>query len=357
MPLRFHWSLSGVGKNFQGAKARGATEGLAEQPLLIEFAQKAEAIGIESLLMAFGFHRPDPMLLSMPLAAATERIKFLVACRPGICSPTFFVQQVNTVSALTGGRIALNFVAGHTPKELGYYGDFLPHDERYQRANEFLAIARALWERNAPVDFEGRYYKIVEAILTTPFVSTERSLPELYLGGSSAQAEELAIQHADCLFLIPDAPEVMEPKVRRLIENGTEVALLVSIIARPTHEEAVHAAYSMIETVGDQAKAVHRRFKQNSDSVIFRQAYDRAKEENSDWLTPYLWSGAVPYMGAPAMALVGSPEEITQGLLEFKKIGVSQFLFMGWPDLDAMTYFGDAVLPLIRQHEAEHSYA
>jgi alkanesulfonate monooxygenase len=100
---------------------------------------------MDSLLTAFGFHRPDPIVLATALATLTERITFMVAVRSGVCSPTSLVQQVNTVSALTGGRICVNIVAGHTPAEQRAYGDFLSHDERYERTDEFLTICHSLW--------------------------------------------------------------------------------------------------------------------------------------------------------------------------------------------------------------------
>ena len=111
-----------------------------------EFCRQAEASGIDSLLTAFGYYMPDPMLLATALGLVTERIKFIVAYRPGLLSPTLFVQQVNTLSALTNGRVSLNIVAGHSQKEQGYYGDWLEHDARYQRAEEFLAICHAFWQ-------------------------------------------------------------------------------------------------------------------------------------------------------------------------------------------------------------------
>ena len=58
-------------------------------------------------------------------------------------SPVTFVQQLNTLSNLIGGRFALNIVAGHSPEEQRSYGDFLDHDRRYDRTDEFLAVCRA----------------------------------------------------------------------------------------------------------------------------------------------------------------------------------------------------------------------
>src|ERR1700740_269116 len=113
MSLRFHWSLSQVGDKFRRANATRDMKGLLSLQTQIEFCQAAEQSGIDSLLMAVGFTRPDPMVLSTALGMETEKIKFMTACRPGVISPTAFVQQINTVSALNNGRVHINIVTGH----------------------------------------------------------------------------------------------------------------------------------------------------------------------------------------------------------------------------------------------------
>jgi alkanesulfonate monooxygenase len=170
MALRFHWSLSSAGgETHRGAKSCAAQSGLPNLQAQVEFCRRAADCGIDSLLTAFGLHRPDPIALAAALGVLTERITFMVAVRSGVCSPTSLVQQVNTVSALTQGRICLNIVAGHTPDEQRAYGDFLSHDERYERTDEFLSICRSLWNGSAPVTFAGRYYQVENATLNTQF--------------------------------------------------------------------------------------------------------------------------------------------------------------------------------------------
>jgi len=355
MGLRFHWSMSSAGETHRGAQSRAAQSGLPNLGAHVEFCRRASECGIDSLLTAFGFHRPDPIVLATALGALIERITFMVAVRSGVCSPTALVQQVNTVSALTRGRICLNIVAGHTPAEQRAYGDFLSHDERYERTDEFLSICRSLWNPDGPTTFAGKYYTIDNARLNTPFVSDDRTSPEIFLGGNSVAAEELAVKHADCLWRLPDTPERLRPRVAALVERGIEVGLLVSVIARPTREEAVEAGYRMIEGLGAKPRLTHSEFATRSDSVAFTSTYKLADETTSGWLTSYLWSGAVPYLGAPAIALVGSAEDVANAIIEYKDVGITQFLFMGWPDIEEMTFFSQAVAPLVRAKEArEH---
>jgi alkanesulfonate monooxygenase len=353
MPLRFHWSLSSAGAQWKGAKPRAAQSGIPNMAAHMAFCRHAEACGIESLLTAFGFHRPDPLVMATALGLMTEKISFMVACRSGVASPTAFVQQVNTVSALTHGRVCINVVAGHTPLEQGAYGDFLSHDERYQRTDEFLTICRAFWVGDAPVNFHGTYYHIEHGRLNTPFVAPCRTAPEIFLGGASPLALKLAAKHATCLLTLPDTPTKLGARIRPVLEQGTAVGLLVSLIARPTRAEALQAASTMCAAIGTHARRTHQEFAQRSDSVAFTSTIALAEKSSSEWLTPTLWTGAVPYLGAPAIALVGSFTEVAAAILEYRQVGVTQFLFMGWPDLEEMTFFSRGVLPLVRRQERQ----
>jgi len=151
----------------------------------------------------FSSGKPDPMVLALALAAETERLKYMVAHRPGLMAPTLFVQQVNTFSTLAPDRITLNMVAGHSPGEQATYGDALAHDERYARMQEYLSVCQRLWSEDGPVDFEGRHYRIERGRVKTPFVSDGRRRPEIYLGGGSdnARANDDDIKMVRFLFL------------------------------------------------------------------------------------------------------------------------------------------------------------
>jgi len=350
MTLRFHWSMSSAGEKYRGARARAAVD-VQEIDTLVRFCRHAEECEIESVLTAFGFHRPDPIVLAAAVGVQTTKIKFMVAVRSGIFSPTAFVQQVNSVAAVTNGRICLNVVAGHTPEEQRYYGDFLAHDERYDRTDEFLTVCRAFWKRDREVDFEGKYYRIEKGKLNVPFVAPDRAAPEVFLGGGSQRAEQLAIRHADCLWRLPDTPDALRQRVPQIIEQGIEVGLLVSLIIRPTHREIVAATETLLEEVGERPRRTHEEFAKRSDSVAFTSTLALAAT-GEQWLTDYLWSGAVPFLGAPAMAIVGTPDEVTDALFEFRDAGITQFLFMGWPDMAEMSNFHREVLPRVRAREA-----
>jgi alkanesulfonate monooxygenase len=289
------------------------------------------------------------MILGMALSAETERLKFMIAHRPGLMSPTLFVQQVNTFSTLAPGRITLNLVAGHSPAEQLCYGDGASHDIRYERMAEYLEICRLFWTNKGPIDYEGRFYRIAQGCLRTPFVGMGRRAPEIYLGGGSAGAQAVAKAHADCWLRFADTPENVEQDAASMDESGKEMGLRLASIVRPSHEQAVEAAKALLASHGvERRRLSEARFVNGSDSESMRRTYEMAERE---WLSSCLWGGAVRVWGATALALVGSPQEVAEEIMRLKEVGVSQFILHGWPKREEMRIFCREVLPLVRQFE------
>ncbi len=315
----------------------------------------AEKLGITGLLTDFGASKPDSILLATALGLATKQVEFIIAYRSGLIAPTSFVQQINTLSALIDGRLSLNIVAGHSPEEQAYYGDLLPREERYARTVEFLEICLALWQQDSPVTYRGRYYQIINARLSTPFVSSERTFPEIFVAGGSAEAQAMAIRCGTLWMQMGDTPENVRQSIQPVLEAGKEAGLRMAVIGRPTREEAVRAAHALIDgldlSLGERQK--EQQFVKRSDSVSMKAKFEIAAKV--EWPKPYLWMGAVATHGPAAVCLVGSPDELANAFMEYKTIGVSQFILSGWPKLEEMVFFGKHVIPLVRKKEEELS--
>ena len=311
------------------------------------FARLAEEAGIESVLLSFSRYEPDTILVACAVGRATTSLKFIAAYRSGLVQPTAFVQQINSLSTVIGGRVALNVVAGSSTAEQRGYGDYLEHDDRYARAEEFLQVCHALWRNGGDVDFEGRHYRIEGAKLRTPFLAPDRSAPEIYVSGHSEQAEKLAMTHASCWLRLIDTPEKLAPVVERVRAQGRELCLRLCVVCRPTHDEAVAAAQALLpdDEIGRQERGILTR----SDSQTLKQAL--AAADDVGWMNRNLWAGLVPYYGSSSITLVGSPDELAEAFLAYKEIGVTQFIIAGWPKLEEMVIFGKEVLPLVRRAE------
>ena len=362
--LRFHWMMpkgGEVGMRTAQETSRVATTKASSPAALPDmegwtrFAQCAENAGIESVLLSFSRYEPDTILIASAVGQSAKKLKFIVAYRMGLMQPATFVQQINTLSGVIDGRVSLNIVAGSSTIEQRGYGDFLDHDERYARAEEFLKVCRAFWTNNAKVategevNFNGRYCHVEKGKIYTPFQSPDRSAPEIYVSGHSEQAQHLALSQGSCYLRLIDTPEKLSSIVSHFRANGVEVCLRLCVVCRPTHEEALAAAEALLpsEEIGREERGILSR----SDSKTLKDAL--AAADNVGWLNGNLWAGLVPYYGSSAMTLVGSPRDLADAFLEYKKIGVTQFIIAGWPKLDEMMIFGREVLPLIRAAESE----
>jgi alkanesulfonate monooxygenase len=310
----------------------------------LHFARCAEDAGIESVLVALNRYEPDPLIVCCALGRATTRLKFIAAYRSGLMQPTTFVQQVNTLAGLIEGRIDLNIVAGSSTAEQHGYGDFLAHDERYARAEEFLAVCNAFWRGDAEVNFQGKYYRVEGGKLNTPFLAPDRTAPEIYVSGHSEASERLACAQGTCLLRVADTPEKLQPVIARSRARGLRVCLRLGLICKETRAEAVASAEALLPENRDENTT---RLK--NDSQMYKEG---AAMSGDHWLSPCLWTGLVPHYGPVWTTLLGSPGELANAFLAYKNIGVSEFIISGWPEIDEVVTFGRQVLPLVREAES-----
>ncbi|MFT7603703.1 MAG: alkanesulfonate monooxygenase, partial [Saprospiraceae bacterium] len=323
--MRFYWRLVQGGESENDLSSRELIDNnkfaLPELEKQIHFCQTAEELGIDGLLVDINYAKPDPILLSTALAYYCKKLKFIVAVRSGLLSPTLLTQQVNTFSYLNNGRILLNVVAGHSPKEQKYYGDFLAHDERYDRTNEFMEICNSFWRRESPVNFSGKHFNITNGTLNTTFQDKHRKAPYIFIAGGSAVAGKLAVDQGDCWMQLADSPKAIDDSVKPVLKAGIDIGLRLCVIARASREEAISAAYKIIQNKegSTQVEKKEKSFVHNTDSLSIKKTYELA---DSEWLTDTLWTGAIRHFGAPCIALVGSYEEVASAFIDYKKVGV-----------------------------------
>lgn len=349
-PLVFHWNLPIEG--IKAKEAEATVSGAIDYDCLKDFVKTADELPIDSLLTPFGFHMPDPIPLLAALSNECGRVKFMLAYRSGLMSPTLFTQQINTLSHLLKGRLHLNMIAGFSPAEQAYYGDHLAHDERYERAAEFMSVCHSLWGGTEGVHFKGKHYDIRDGKLNTrfwPADTTQPPRPRIYLSGNSKIAELTAQNHADCWLRYGDTPEKIADAATK---SKLPLGLRMSVIARPTREEAMEAAFKVVENPDLKWRAFIQNFIESCDSKAVKDTHTLAEKTPSEWLSPTIWTGAVPYRGGPALAIVGSFEEVANTLLEFKRAGVQEFILSGWPTQKELVTFCKGVVPIVRKLES-----
>src|SRR5271169_5465781 len=111
------------------------------------------------------------MVIASSLASVMRRMKFLVAVRPGLVSPTVSARMAVSLDRISDGRCLINVVTGGDPAELA--GEGQHHDSRYEITHEFLTIWEPLLE-GKEVDFEGRHLKVTKR----PLAHRSRTLAE-----------------------------------------------------------------------------------------------------------------------------------------------------------------------------------
>lgn len=360
--LRFHWMLPKAGEvhmikeqtSKEAAEFRlNAYKNPETYSVDLEgwkqFAKAAEQAGIEGVLISFGAYEPEPVTVACAMGAVTDKLKYILAFRSGLMQPAAMVQQINTLSGTINGRLMLNTVAGSSKTEQHSYGDFLEHDDRYDRAGEFLKVCNDLWSSDQPIDFNGKHYQISKGKVYPPFVSPDRKTPELFVSGHSRSAQNLAVSQGTCWLRVIDTPEKIESSVKEILNQGIEVCLRLGIICRPTREEALQVIDEVLELVHDRDKNISVPVRK--DSQMYQEA---AKNEKDLWYSHNIYAGFTPYFGPVWTYLVGTPDELVNVFMEYKKMGITQFIVSGLPEIDEVEIFGKEILPALRKVEEEY---
>jgi alkanesulfonate monooxygenase len=352
--LDFHWFLptNGDSRDIVGG-GHGVPVGAAGgvRPLTIgylgQIARSAEQLGFVGALTPTGAWCEDAWLATAMLTQVTERLKFLVAFRPGLTSPTLAAQMASTFQRLSGGRLLLNVVTGGEASEQRSYGDFLDKDSRYARADEFLGIIRALW-RGETVDHEGAQLRVEGAKLSR----LPDPVPEIYFGGSSAAAGPVAAAHSDVSLTWGEPVEQVAAKldwIRGLAaQAGRELrfGIRLHVITRDTAEQAWAEADRLLARLSpDDIAAVQAGLRRSESEGQRRMLALHGGSRDGLEIAPNLWAGVGLVRGGAGTALVGSHAEVADRIEEYAAIGISEFILSGYPHLEEAYWFGEGVLP------------
>ncbi|OAH11917.1 methanesulfonate monooxygenase [Streptomyces jeddahensis] len=277
----------------------------------------------------------------------TERLKFLVAFRPGFVSPTLAAQMASTYQRGTGGRLLLNVVTGGESHEQRAYGDFLDKTGRYERTDEFLQIVRGLWTGES-VDLAGKHLQVEDAKLAR----VPDPLPEIYFGGSSPIAGEVAARHVDVYLTWGEPPAAVAEKIawiRALAEKegrSIRFGIRLHVITHDTSEQAWAEAQRLLdgfdpETVRAVQSGLARSESEGQKRMLALHGGTRGSLE----IHPNLWAGIGLVRGGAGTALVGSHTEVAERIAEYHRLGIDEFVLSGYPHLEEAYWFGEGVLP------------
>lgn len=320
-------------------------------PYLKQVAQAADSLGYYGVLIPTGRSCEDSWVVASALVPLTERLRYLVAIRPGIISPTVSARMAATLDRLSAGRLLINVVTGGDPDENRGDGLHLSHSERYEASGEFLHIWRRVLQGEA-VDYDGKHLQVQNAKALYPPV--QKPYPPLYFGGSSDAAHELAAEQVDVYLTWGEPPAAVAEKIAdvraRAAKHGRTVkfGIRLHVIVRETAEQAWQAADKLIANISDETiAAAQQSFSRFDSEGQRRMAALHGGRRDQLEIYPNLWAGVGLVRGGAGTALVGDPQQVAGLIKEYADLGIESFIFSGYPHLEEAYRFAELVFPLL----------
>ncbi|MDA2164671.1 FMNH2-dependent alkanesulfonate monooxygenase [Bacillus cereus] len=351
------WFIPAYGDGrYLGTTKRGRA---AEYGYYKQVAQAADYLGYTGVLLPTGQGCEDPWVLASALAAETEKLKFLVAVRPGLMSPTVAARMASTFDRISDGRLLINVVAGGDPVELQGDGLYLEHDERYEAADEFLKVWKSTLQGET-ISLEGKHIKVTESKVVFPPVQTP--YPPIYFGGSSAAGKKVAAEHSDVYLTWGEPPKQVKEKieeVRKLAEEkgrSVRFGIRLHVIVRETEEEAWEEAERLIQYVDNETIELAQKTFARYDSVgQKRMTHLNKGTRESLEISPNLWAGIGLVKGGAGTALVGDPHTVAERIKEYEALGIDTFVLSGYPHLEEAYEVAELLFPLLKEEKKQEN--
>jgi FMNH2-dependent dimethyl sulfone monooxygenase len=324
----------------------------------IKLAQIAERAGFDYALSQIRFtagygaeFQHEPVSFSQALLAATYKLKVIAAILPGPWNPATVSKQIATISHISNGRVAVNIVSGWFRGEFHAIGEpWLDHDERYRRSEEFIRALRGIWTQDS-FTFAGDFYRFRDFSLKPKPLDP---LPEIFQGGSSRAARDMASRVSDWYFTNGNTPDEIAKQVndiqKKAAETGHKVRVGVNAfaVARQTEAEARAVVQEIIDkAIPDAVNAFGHEVK-NAGSA--------SPEREGNWAKS-TFNDLVQYNDGFRSNLIGTPRQIAERILNLKDAGADLILLGFLHFQEEVEFFGREVIPLVRELEAQRDNA
>ena len=347
MPVEFISAISpspgfGLGVAFDEAHAK-------------RYAHALDDGGFDYTLVAYHSSAVDANQLAQFVVNHTERIKPMLAHRPGVIFPTHAARTFATLDQISRGRLAIHIISGGSDEEQRREGDYLTKTQRYERSDEYIQLLRRAWESTGPFSHEGPYYKF------EGFHSDVRPYGDtipISVGGSSEDAYRVGGQQGDIFGLwgepLAETKQQIDA-VNKYADDAGRPRPRIWVSFRPivaaTDELAWEKAHAILGQI--QATPVPSFFGAGRPANVGSQRLldVAAKGELHDRA---LWTPLVTATNAAgsSTALVGSPETVAAALLDYVDIGCELLSIRGYDPLNDAIDYARYVLPIVRQELA-----
>jgi alkanesulfonate monooxygenase len=356
--------ITGLVSHNQGTPLCPAAPSEFDPAALLASAKAQEAAGYDRVLIANNSLMPDSHTIAAHVLAQTARLKVLLAHRPGFIAPTMAARMLTTIDRLSNGRMAVHIIAGPSDKELEADGDFTAKPDRYARAAEYVGILRKVWTSPTPIDHTGPYYRFNQA-----FSPVKPAPITISWAGTSPESIAACGQHADLFAMSGDTLANITAHMARVTtaaaphERKVGFMMTIIVILGDTQTQAWAKADAVLQDfhamMAAQSAAAPKgpsNFAQNThagDAVLASAAASHRHDR-------CLWMGvthaAQGRFGNQA-TLVGTPDQVTEALMDYYRLGVTHFLIRGFrPDQDIAEY-GEKLFPRLRAAALAHDAA
>jgi FMNH2-dependent dimethyl sulfone monooxygenase len=342
--------------NVSGAATMSTMEGVYEAtwPNVMTVSRLADEMAFEAIVplgrwQGFGgvtnFNEKvfEAMTFSAAVTATTRNPSVFATIHVPTLHPVLAAKQVTTIDHIGGGRFTLNVVTGWNKSEIELFGSpLLDHAQRYEMADEWITLMKLLWTSDDPVDFDGRFYTIRQALLKPRPI---QPYPALMNASGSAVGKAFAAKHFDIVF---SGPTKRDPaSVREQLDSYRQYAW--DEFGRPL--KVWISAYMII---GDTEEDARRQFDycvhEKGDHIAAKNFLD-GMGITSQSIPPDILKriGDDMVAGYGGFPLIGTKEQIVDDLKMLTECGCDGIL-LTWPAfIDGMQRFQREVLPLLVQ--------
>ncbi|WP_028472841.1 dimethylsulfone monooxygenase SfnG [Nocardioides alkalitolerans] len=354
-PLKFAYWVPNVSGGLVVSKIEQRTDWSYEYNKTL--AQLAENNGFEYALSQVRYissygaaYQHESTSFSLALLLATERLKVIAAVHPGLWQPGVLAKWLATADHLSGGRAAVNVVSGWFKDEFTKLGEpWLEHGERYRRSEEFIRYLKEIWTSDH-AELNGDFYRLHDFDLKPkPLASEGRPHPEVFQGGNSTDARGMAGRVSDWYFSNGNSLEGIAEQVTDVSEvahvHGRTVRFGLNgfLVARDTESEARDVLREIIDKADRQAV--------EGFGAAVKQAGQATGDGKGMWQDSE-FSDLVQYNDGFRTGLIGTPEQVAERIVAYKKQGVNLLLLGFLHYHEDVAYFGEKILPLVRELEA-----
>jgi alkanesulfonate monooxygenase len=282
--------------------------------------------------------------------------------------PTFAAKTFATIDQISDGRVTVHFITGGTDHEQQREGDYLSHDERYARTQEYMAIVKQAWTAREPFDHDGPHYQFADFV--SDVFPVQQPRPRLSFGGSSPAAYRAGGSEADiyCLWGEPLASTAEQIESVRAAARAAGRSDLpkIQVAFRPiiaaTEAKAWQKAHDIVARIEDRVRAgggalSRRRPVENPENTGSQRLLAIAAQ--GERFDRALWTrtAAVTGGGGNSNALVGTPETVAQAILDYVDLGVDIISMRGYDLLADAAEIGQQVIPIVREEVARRDVA